>query len=133
MENVTSRYHPWWCKTGLIVSTTQETTRFFSALFSGALLERESFLEMQRWVLAGGDAGPFFRKPAYGLGLMIDPDWGYGGLYGHGGGGPGYCSWAMVLPDFDGRTIVLAIFCNTSMGGQPLDLVKDLLYVLKDA
>ena len=64
---------------------------------------------------------------------MIDPEWGFGGLYGHGGDGPGYNTWAMYLPDFHGRRLTLAVFCNTSLASHPFYLVKDLLRVLEGA
>jgi len=41
---------------------------------------------MTSWTSTGGSRF-FFKRPGYGLGLMLDPDWGYGGLYGHGGDG----------------------------------------------
>ncbi len=133
IENIAPRYHPGWCKTGLIISTTDEVAKFYRCLFSGALIAPESLAQMKGWVSVGGDAGPFFKKPGYGLGLMIDPDWEFGGLFAHGGSGPGCRTWAMHLPDFCGRLLTLAIFCNTSMTEQPFDLAKDLLRVMKDA
>ena len=74
-----------------------------------------------------------YANASYGLGLMIDPDFGHGGFYGHGGGGPGFNTWAMYLPDFHGRSLVLVAFCNTTMGGHPVNLVRDLMRVLADA
>jgi D-alanyl-D-alanine carboxypeptidase len=62
---------------------------------------------------------------------MIDPDWGHGGLFGHGGDGPGFNTWAMHLPDFHGRPVTLVAFCNTTMGGHPVNLVRDMLRVLR--
>jgi D-alanyl-D-alanine carboxypeptidase len=140
MENVIPRYHPWWCKTGLIVSTTEETTSFLVRLFAGSLLRESSLAEMKTWVSADNGAKPVapvmpphFRKPGYGLGLMIDPDWGHGGFFGHGGDGPGYTTMAVYLPDFHGRHIALSVFTNTSLGGPPFYLIKDLLNVLADS
>jgi D-alanyl-D-alanine carboxypeptidase len=132
MENVIPRYHPGWCLTGLVVSTTQETAKVYRSLFSGALLRERSLIEMRTCVPTGNDGGAFFKKSAYGLGLMVDPEWGFGGLFGHGGDGPGYNTWAMHLPDFHGRSVTLAVFCNTRLAPHPFYLVKDLLRVLKD-
>jgi D-alanyl-D-alanine carboxypeptidase len=39
----------------------------------------------------------------------------------------------MHLPDFHGRPVTLVAFCNTTMGGHPFYLVKDLLRVLAEA
>ena len=132
VENIAPRYHPGWCKTGLIISTTDEVAKFYRCLFNGSVIYPQSLAHMKSWVSVSGNAGTFFKKPAYGLGLMIDPDWGFGGLFAHGGGGPGCRTWAMHLPDFYGRSLTLAILCNTSMTEHPFDLTKDLLGVMKD-
>ena len=127
MENIVPRYHPAWCLTGLIISTTSEVAGFYSALFAGRLLSQPSLTEMQRAVWIGSDAGPFFRRPSYGLGLMIDPDWDHGGLFGHGGGGPGFNTWAMHLPGLGEGGLTMAIFCNASMDEHPFGLIRGLL------
>jgi D-alanyl-D-alanine carboxypeptidase len=132
MENVIPRYHPGWCKTGLIIAPAEEVAQFYCALFEGRLISAMSLSAMTSWVPVDAP-NEFFKKPGYGLGLMIDPDWGCGGLYGHGGDGPGYNTCAMHLPDFHGRCLTLAVFCNTSLSSHPFDLVKNLLEVLKDA
>ncbi|MCR6632031.1 MAG: beta-lactamase family protein [Magnetospirillum sp.] len=130
MMDVMPVYHPGWCLTGLIASTAMETARFYAGLMGGEVLDPAQLTAMATPVPIGRDAGPFFRRPSYGLGLMIDPEWGHGGLFGHGGGGPGATSWAMHLPDFHGRPVTVVTLCNTSMGGNPIYLAKDLLRVL---
>jgi D-alanyl-D-alanine carboxypeptidase len=130
MVDVMPIYHPGWCLTGLMVSTVGDVARCFEILMSGGLLNPEQLTAMTAPVSTGGGAGWFFQNPSYGLGLMIDPDWGHGGLFGHGGDGPGANTWAMHLPNFHGRKVTLVAFCNTTMGGHPLYLVKDLLRVL---
>jgi D-alanyl-D-alanine carboxypeptidase len=133
MENVIPRYHPGWCYTGLVVSTTHETAKLFRGLFSGKLLRDAALVEMRSFVPTGEPGGFFFKRPGYGLGLMIDPEWGHGGLFAHGGDGAGYNTWAMHLPDFHGRSLALAIFCNVSFARYPFYLVRDLLRVLEGA
>lgn len=133
MIDVVPIYHPGWCPTGLMVSTVDQVARFYAALMGGGVLDAASLAAMTQAVPSVGDAGPFYRRPSYGLGLMIDPDWGHGGLFGHGGDGPGANTWAMHLPDFHGRALTLAVFCNTTMGGHPFHLAKDLLRVLEAA
>lgn len=130
MMNVMPLYHPGWCLTGLIASTALEAARFYSALMGGEVLAPAQLATMTTPVSIGKNAGPFFRRPCYGLGLMIDPDWGHGGQFGHGGDGPGANAWVMHLPVFHGRPVTVAILCNTSMGGHPFWLAKDLLRVL---
>lgn len=133
MIDVIPIYHPGWCFTGLMVSTVDEVAQFLTALMQGRLLEPPQVAAMVTAVETGVAAGPFFPRPCYGLGLMIDPEWGSGGLFGHGGEGPGATTWAMYLPDFHGRPLTLVAFCNTTMGAPPLYLVKDLLRILAAA
>ncbi|MDC9622664.1 serine hydrolase [Xenorhabdus sp. XENO-7] len=130
MENITGIYHPHWCKTELMVSTTKEICQVYQALFQGKILSPALLAEMCKPISIGRSAGPFYRKPSYGMGLMIDSEWGHGGLFGHGGEGPGFNTWALYLPEYQERALAICIFCNTSMAGQPIYLVKDLLRVL---
>ncbi|WP_198266481.1 serine hydrolase domain-containing protein [sulfur-oxidizing endosymbiont of Gigantopelta aegis] len=132
MQNITDVYDPWWCKTGLIVSTTQEVNQLYAALFNGQLVNKNSLALMMEATSTLHDASPHFNKPSYGFGLMIDPEAEHGGSYGHGGNGPGFNTWTVYYPDFYGRPIIISIFCNTSMGGHPLYLVKDFLRVLAE-
>ncbi len=133
MENITGIYNPWWCKTGLMVSTTFEITKLFKDLFTGALIDAELLGTMTEPTPITESTGQHFAKPSYGLGLMIDPDSAYGEMYGHGGDGPGFNTWSAYYPDFFGRSAGVTVFCNTSMGGHPYFLVKDILKVLKTA
>ncbi|MEL7086188.1 MAG: serine hydrolase domain-containing protein [Cyanobacteria bacterium P01_A01_bin.3] len=136
MSNVSQVYHPDWCLTGLIVSTTEEIARLYEALFAGQLLSPASLAEMLEWTPCDRNAGNqrnpngFFSKPSYGLGLMVDPDWKFGGLYGHGGSGPGFNTWAMYVPDFHGGSLAIVIFCNNTMEGHPFRLCKVLMKLL---
>lgn len=132
IENITGKYDPWWCKTGLIVSTSNEVTKVYESLFSGKLVNTQSLHQMTEATPIMQSAGPHFNKPCYGLGLMIDPEAGYGGAYGHGGDGPGFNTWSVCYPDFYGRKIIITILCNTSMAAHPFYLVKDFLRVLKN-
>ena len=132
MENITLYYHPWWCLTGLIVSTTADITRFYLSLMQETLLLTRAMQVAMQTPIAVGSTDSFFNAPSYGLGLMIDPQWGHGGLWGHGGSGPGFNSWAMYLPSFYGRPLALTIFCNTSMMAHPFYLVRGLLAVMRE-
>ncbi len=131
IENIIPRYHPDWCATGLIVSTVEDVMNFFDAVFSGKLLEAKYLAEMQTLVDIG-TRQRWYKKACYGLGIMADPESSYGIKYGHGGDGPGYNTWAMHLPDFHGRKLSLAVFCNTSMLEHPYGMISDLLRVLGD-
>ena len=137
MEDVRFYYHPGWCLTGLIVSTTADIAHLYQALFKGQLVSADSLAEMTAWVPCDDPPRPpktpppFFAQPSYGLGLMIDPEWRFGGLYGHGGDGPGFNTWAMYLPDFSGKQLILVAFCNATMRQHPLQLVRNLLRTLE--
>ncbi len=133
MKSITHKYNPWWCKTGLIVSTTKEITRLYHALFAGKLVNKGSLKEMINAISIMTDAGPHFKKPSYGFGLMIDPENQYGCSYGHGGDGPGFNTWSVFYPEFNGdqREVGVTVFCNTSMGGHPFCLVNEILNALK--
>ena len=132
MKNIKDVYNPWWCKTGLIVSTSLEITKLYHALFSGQLVSKVSLSEMTKPIPIGQDAGPHFKKPSYGFGLMIDLDNTYGASYGHGGDGAGFNTWSVYYPDFNGKTIGVTVFCNTSMTGHPFFLVNEVLEKLKN-
>lgn len=132
-ENITGIYNPLWCKTGLIVSTSLEVTKLYENLFTGKLVNSESLSEMTKATPIMQTAGSHFNKPSYGLGLMIDPESDYGASYGHGGDGPGFNTWSVYYPNFNGQSVIVTVLCNTSMGGHPLYLVKDILRVLKNA
>jgi D-alanyl-D-alanine carboxypeptidase len=131
IENVIPRYHPDWCATGLIVSNVEDIVKFFDAVFTGKLLDNQYLKEMQTLVNIGVRQR-WYKKACYGLGIMADPESKYGIKYGHGGDGPGYNTWAMHLPDFCGRKLSLAVFCNTSMIEHPYGMISDLLRVLGD-
>ncbi|MGV8003050.1 serine hydrolase domain-containing protein [Photorhabdus temperata subsp. temperata] len=130
LEDITSLYHPGWCQTGLLVSTTDDISRLFIALFKEDFIGADLMKEMCGFVSIGRSAGTFYATPGYGMGLMLDPDWGTAGLFSHGGEGPGYNTWALYIPGNEGQWLILTIFCNTSMPGQPIHLVKDLLRTL---
>ncbi|MUL35906.1 serine hydrolase domain-containing protein [Gloeocapsopsis dulcis] len=132
LENVILKYHPGWCATGVVVSTTNDIVQFYENIFSGNLLYSEQLKEMRQYVSIGQNTSPFFQKPCYGLGLMIDPESVHGKKFGHGGDGPGYNTWVMHLPNFQGRKLTMAVFCNTSMGSHPFNLINDLLYILSN-
>ncbi|VAW71495.1 Beta-lactamase class C-like and penicillin binding proteins (PBPs) superfamily [hydrothermal vent metagenome] len=131
MENITNIYNPWWCKTGLIVSTSLEVTKLFQSLFNGKLVNSESLSQMTEVTPISPLVNSRFSNPGYGLGLVIESKSGHGLSYGHGGDGPGFNAWSVYYPEFNGREIIVAVLCNTTMGGHPLYLVKDILRVLK--
>lgn len=127
MEDITNKYNPWWCKTGLVVSTTEEITRLYSALFNDQLVSKKSFEAMTKAIPIMQSGGEHFKKPSYGFGLMIDPESSFGCSYGHGGDGPGFNTWSVYYPEFNNKAVGVTVFCNTSMGGHSLFLVQEIL------
>ena len=151
MEACHFHYHPDWCYTGLVVSTTEEVCRVYQALFTGGLVCPDSLEQMVQPVDIGYSAGPHFRRPCYGLGLMIDPDGDYGGSYGHGGGGPGFGSWVVYHPGNAGnagnagkarntgtvgsseKPFFMTVLCNATIGNPPWFLARDLARSVLDS
>lgn len=139
LENISKIYNPWWCKTGLIASTSTNITCFYQRLFAGEILSHKTLSLMLEPISTGHPASRFFVNPCYGLGIMIDPKNPHGSMYGHGGDGPGFNTWSAIYPDFspknnhlsEKRCIGVSIFCNTSLAGHPFYLVKDLLDVIE--
>ena len=133
-RDIVPLYHPLWCLTGLVASTTADVARFYAALFAGELLQPSSLAAMREGVPCGPESATspdtFFRRPAYGLGLMVDEGWAHGGFRGHGGDGPGFNAFAMHVPRFDERALTIAVLCNSAMPGHPLRLCRILLDVL---
>ncbi|MEL6815886.1 MAG: serine hydrolase domain-containing protein [Cyanobacteria bacterium J06598_3] len=126
IENIVNKYHPGWCYTGLIASTTAETVRFYQALFGRKLLA-PALVEQMCEPVSTGHKDPRFGNPCYGLGVMIDCSSKYGPIFFHGGQGPGFRPWVIHVPDFEGRAVTLAIFANVSSNTIPLSLADDLL------
>ena len=126
MENITSKYHPGWCYTGLLASSAADVVKFYQGIFLGKLLSASLVAQLCEAV-STGKKDPRFVNPCYGLGVMIDTGSQYGTLIGHAGEGPGYNPWVMHLTNFHGRALSIAIFGNTGPVGIPLLLVNDLL------
>jgi D-alanyl-D-alanine carboxypeptidase len=112
LEDVRRVYDPGWVAHGLVASTAAEIVEFYQALFGGKLVQRASLAEMTRLLRVPGDHPPAV-SPSYGLGLMSDPDGPHGPDFSHGGDGPGYSLHAGCHPDFGGRRVSAAVFCNS--------------------
>ncbi|WP_438486729.1 serine hydrolase domain-containing protein [Streptomyces sp. S186] len=87
---------------GEIISTTADLDRFFTALFSGKLLNEPEFTEMTT-VVPEDMIEDLPMGIGYGLGIMKlgnDKDL---DLWGHGSGIPGYSTFAATTRDLDAR------------------------------
>lgn len=114
-SDVTPHYHPGWVSHGVVISTAPEIAHIFEALFAGRLLDDSSLAAMLEPVPVPAEH-PLFSQPAYGLGLMIDSGSPYGLVAGHGGGGPGYSTGAIHLPDVNGRRVTSVALANADHG-----------------
>lgn len=126
LQDVRARYHPGWVSHGVVCSTALELAQMLDAILSGRLLNAESRAAMLDAVDVPVQH-PFFRKPAYGLGLMVDQESAMGVLAGHGGGGPGYAAGALSIVDAHGRRITCAALANSDRDDLALNLAFDVV------
>lgn len=125
MGDVRAQYHPGWVSHGVVISTALDLARAVDGLLSAGLLSAASRAAMLQAVDVPVQH-PFFRRPGYGLGVMIDQESRYGRLAGHGGGGPGYSAGVLHLPDAYGRCITSAALVNSDQGDAGLRAAFDL-------
>jgi D-alanyl-D-alanine carboxypeptidase len=126
LMDVRSRYHPGWVAPGVAVSTVEDTTQFFDALFAGNILEESNLKAMLTLTPVPGVHPPAVT-PSYGMGIMADPDSPLGASYGHLGGGPGYALSCLIIPNSSVGRLTVAVFCNTSDGAEPDQLAGNLV------
>jgi D-alanyl-D-alanine carboxypeptidase len=119
-------YHPGWVSHGVVASTPSDVATFFCSLFAGRLLSGRSLREMTTGV-AVPRAPPQWRKPRYGLGLMLDPESPWGALLGHAGGGPGYTASAFHALDLSGQPVTVCAMCSIEEDGLAERLVREVL------
>ncbi|HET9129802.1 MAG TPA: serine hydrolase, partial [Terriglobia bacterium] len=113
--DVRNRYHFGWVAPGVAISTVEDTTQFFDALFAGKILKESSLETMLTLTRVPGEHPPAV-SPSYGMGIMADPDAPAGASYGHGGGGPGYSLSSTIIPNSSIGRLSISVFCNSSDG-----------------
>lgn len=111
LGDVRPGYDPGWVSHGLVGATASDVARLFDALVSGRIISEASLTAMSRPVLVPTEHR-WIRKPAYGLGMMIDADSPYGLVVGHAGGGPGYATAAFHFPDVNGEAVTIVALAN---------------------
>lgn len=126
-----SQYHPGWIATGCWISTVSDIARFYDALFGGKLVSPASVSEMTQTVKVLHDP-PKASIPSYGLGLMHGRNSPLGDAYGHGGGGPGYTTYALHYPELNGKAVSICIVLNKSLPQTPFSLADDIAGYLKE-
>ncbi|MEO5715071.1 MAG: serine hydrolase domain-containing protein [Luteolibacter sp.] len=119
-------YQPEWIVTGCLISTVVDVARFYDALFAGKIVSEPSVRKMMETVDVL-KTSPAASIPAYGLGLMHSRNDPLGDAYGHGGGGPGYTTYARHYPDLKGCPFTLSLVLNKSLPQTPFDLADEMV------
>lgn len=132
LADIRSLYDPGWVSHGVVISTAAELAQLIDAIFTGTLLSPQSRAAMLTPVMVPVQH-PLFQQPAYGLGLMIDPQSAYGVIAGHGGGGPGYSAGALHVPDAQGHTITSVALANRDQPDLGLGIAFTLIALLADS
>jgi D-alanyl-D-alanine carboxypeptidase len=104
LEDVRLKYHPEWVSHGVAATTASDLAYCMQGIFESRLFSEQS----RKAMLTAIDVKvehPFFKKPGYGLGVMIDSDSKWGLMVGHGGGGPGYSAGVLHIPDVNGQRL----------------------------
>lgn len=132
LQDIRAHYHPGWVAHGVAVSTAQEIAMFLESLVLGEVLDPPCLGTMLKAVDVEVD-DPCFRCPAYGLGVMIDRQSRHGMMVGHGGGGPGYSTGALHLPNASGQRVTAVALANRDAGNLGLRLAFELAMATGDA
>ncbi|MDF1811507.1 MAG: serine hydrolase [Verrucomicrobiales bacterium] len=120
------QYQPGWIATGCLISTASDVARFYDALFRGELVSKESIAEMVKTV----DVFPNPPKesiPSCGLGLLHFRNSPLGDAYGHGGGGPGYTTYAVHFPNLNEKSVSISLVLNRSLPETPFSLADEIV------
>jgi D-alanyl-D-alanine carboxypeptidase len=131
LQDIRALYDPGWVSHRVVVSTAAELAGLIDAIFTGELLRPHSRAAMLTPVVVP-HKHPLFRQPAYGLGLMIDPQASYGAMVGHGGGGPGYSAGVLHVPDAHGHTITSTALANRDQPDRGLHIAFKLIELLAE-
>ena len=119
-------YQPGWIVSGCLISTVSDIARFYDALFAGKIVSEASVRKMMETVDVL-KTSPAESIPAYGLGLMHSRKDPLGDAYGHGGGGPGYTTYARHYPELMGVPFTLSLVLNKTLPQTPFDLADDIV------
>lgn len=108
-----------------------DVARFLEALMRGRLLGQPLLTQM----LAPNPV-PYphhlFANPSYGLGLMLDRGTRHGTITGHAGGGSGYSTAVLHLPNASGHALTVSAFVNRDHDDTGLKLAWMLAMNLSD-
>lgn len=122
LENVTDRYHPGWVAHGLATGNATDVARFLWLLFGKQNILIDFLLDEMLLEAPVDATHPWMRRPAYGLGLMIDHANPYGVVAGHTGGGPGFSTAVYHFPKVSGQQVTAAVLVNRDGADTASDL-----------
>ena len=120
------QYSPDWILTGCLISTVSDVARFYDCLFRGGIISQDSLSEMTTTVNVLPDP-PQQSIPTYGLGLIHFKKSPLSDHYGHGGGGPGYTTYATHYPNVVGNSVSISLVLNRSLPQTPFSLGDDII------
>ena len=121
--DVIRRYHPGWIAPGVVGASPASAARFLHSLWAGTLLPVPLRDEMSKGrQVEIGDDSPW-KRPAYGLGLMMEMDDDDGPAYGHLGGGPG-CSPAVFHFPRKSRPLTVCVVTSGESTDRAVLMVK---------
>jgi D-alanyl-D-alanine carboxypeptidase len=125
-RDVRGVYHPGWVAHGVVASTASEIALFADAFFGGRLVSAAS---VRRATELGPvtEAGPRWRAPGYGLGVMGDRASPFGAVFGHNGGGPGYDASVFTAASLRGRRVTACALSASETDAIAEDVVFDAL------
>ena len=119
-------YDPGWIAPACFISTVGDVAKFYDALFGYKIVNEGSVKEMTKTVDVLPNP-PEESIPSYGLGLMHGRNSPLGDSYGHGGGGPGYTTFALHYPELDGNSVSFSLVLNKSLPQTPFGLMDQLV------
>ena len=124
MMDIRPLYHPGWVAHGMLASTVGDLTSFLKAIFENNFLSRDSIQMLTAYVpVRTQDKN--LTSPSYAAGLMVDPDFRHGPLFGHHGQGPGYRISAFAIPS---RSLYMSVCANSDLG----DFAEQFLFSAMD-
>jgi len=126
------RYSPGWIAPHCLISTVTDVVRFYRALFSGKLLSANSLKQMKETVDVPHPL-PVPLQASYGLGVMHARNSPSGDAYGHGGGGPGYTTYAQCHPSLCGAPFSLCFVLNRSLPRTPTEIAEKICQAFVDS
>lgn len=128
-SGVIKDYHPSWLYHGMIIGSLDSACIFLDNLASGNIISFDTLEKMKKAFMIPFDIGDRpWKKPGYGLGLMINAVEGPLHSFGHTGAGPGSTIAVYHFPNVNGGMTVAATsesYYQSVVENEVTRLVKD--------